>query len=247
MNPILPEALPHGNILPVIDDVFFVMGTNIILHDQVRIQSSRTMIIVRENDELSLINSIRLNEVSLKKLEALGHIKNVIRLGAFHGRDDAFYQQAYGAKLWASPRMEFSHGEVLDHDLSNEGLPISRSRTIEFKTTKFKEFLLLLEPSEKILIACDSIKNWQKKDQFFDDKTFEMMKIAGSIGPGKIDATWLQAMNPLKEEIRAIGDLAFTILLSAHGEPLKDQVKQIINSSIQDAEIGLEKINATSN
>lgn len=243
MNSVLPEALPHGNILNVVDDIYFVMGTNVIVHDGIRIQSSRTMTITRENGELTLVNSIRLNDAGLKELEKLGRIKNVIRLGAFHGRDDAFYQRAYGAKLWASPQMEFIHGEVLDHDLGSERLPISRSRIIEFDTTKFKEFLLLLERSGGILIACDSIKNWQKKDQFFDNITFEMMRTAGSIGAGKIDATWLQAMSPSKEGIKAIGDLAFTILLSAHGEPLKNRANQNINSSIRDAELFLEKMN----
>lgn len=235
-NSVLPKALPHGNILSVADDIFFVMGTNVIVHDGMRIQSSRTMTIIREHGELTLVNSIRLNDAGLKELEKLGHIKNVVRLGAFHGRDDAFYQQAYGAKLWASPLMEFIHSEVLDHDLGNERLPLSQSKIIEFKTTKFKEFLLLLERSGGVLIACDSIKNWQKKDRFFDDTTFEMMKTAGSIGAGKIDATWLQAMSPSKKEIKAIGDLAFTILLSAHGEPFKDQAKKIVDSSVQNAE-----------
>jgi hypothetical protein len=227
----LPDALPHQEIKKVIEDVYFVVGTNLVVHDGLRIQTSRTMTIIRENNDLTLINSIRLNEASLRDLEKLGKIKNVVRLGAFHGRDDAFYQKVYGAKLFALPQMDFSHGEVLDYDL-NQHLPLAHAKILAFKTTKFKEAVLLIKKSMPILIACDSIKNWQSKDQFFSDETYEMMKIAGSIGPAKIDKTWLQAMNPSKEEIKAIGDLDFSILISAHGLPLMNKAKEALLSSI---------------
>ncbi len=58
MNHDLPEALPHGHIEPVTDDVFYVMGTNVVDHANTRLQTSRTMTIIRDNGELTLINSI---------------------------------------------------------------------------------------------------------------------------------------------------------------------------------------------
>lgn len=36
-------------------------------------------------DELSLISAVRLDEGTLEKLEALGTIKNVVKIGHFHG------------------------------------------------------------------------------------------------------------------------------------------------------------------
>src|SRR5215467_3540180 len=67
----LPKALPHGNITKVVDDIFFVIGTNIVTHDSKNIQASRTMTIIRENKDLTLVNSIRLNEPGLRQLEKL--------------------------------------------------------------------------------------------------------------------------------------------------------------------------------
>ncbi len=230
----LPPALAHSEILPVVDDIFVVYGTNIVVHDGTSIEASRTMSIIRQNQELTLVNSIRLNDATLKKLEKLGRIKNVVRLGAFHGRDDAFYQTTYGAKLWAYPEMEFSRGEIVDYNLDKEA-PFAFSKVISFKSTKFKEALLLIEKSGGILISCDTIKNWQEKDPYFSDETFAMMKSSDSVGPAKIDATWLNAMQPSKEEIKALGDLNFSILITAHGPPLVNRAKESLAASIKEA------------
>lgn len=229
----LPNALAHGKIEKLIENVYFVLGTNIVMHDGRRIQTSRTMTIIKENETLTLINSIRLNDISLHDLEKLGKIKNIIRLGAFHGRDDAFYQKTYQAKLWAFSQMDFNHGEVLDYDLS-KSLPLSHAKIFIFKSTKFIEALLLIKKSASILVSCDSIKNWQMKDQYFSDETFEMIKTAGSCGPAKIDKTWLDAMHPSREELKAIGNLDFSILISAHGLPLIHNAKQTVLSSVDD-------------
>lgn len=169
-----------------------------------------------------------------------GHIVQVARLGAFHGKDDSFYQNVYKAKLWAFPQMDFSHGEKIDHNLSTEKAPISNAKIIEFKTTRFKEALLLINKSGGILISCDSIKNWQRKDSFFDDATFEIMKNTGSIGKANIDAIWLSAMRPSRQELKDISSLEFSILLSAHGEPLTDDAKNAVNASILKAITFLE-------
>lgn len=226
-------AWPHGEITQIFENVFMVTGTNIIHHDGERIQSSRNMVIVREDRALTLINTVRLSEDGLKALEYLGQVTNIIRIGAFHGRDDAFYQHRYHAKLWAFSTMEFSHGERLDFDLKEGRLLIANSELFTFRTTAFPEAVILLNIEGGILISCDSIKNWTKRDEYFDEETFELMKRLGSIGEAKIDATWLQAMNPSKDEIEKILKLKFKNLLSAHGEPLKNEAKLAVQHTIQ--------------
>lgn len=229
----LPAALPHGAIQALGDDVFYVIGSNVIVHDGMRIQASRTMTIIREHGELTLVNTMRLNDQGLRALEQLGRIKHVIRLGAFHGRDDAFYQQAYGATLWSFPEMERSHGEIVNRDLNQKQLPLGHARIIAFTSTTFKEAVLILKRRGGILISCDSIKNWQTQDAFFDDTTFAMMKTSGSIGTAVVDKTWLSAMNPSKSELSALADENFSILISAHGMPLTNEARTAVRKSIQ--------------
>lgn len=104
-----------------------------------------------------------------------------------------------------------------------------------FNSTQFKEGVLLVEESGGILISCDSIKNWQSKDKLFSDESFAMMQDSEAIGTATIDGTWLNAMKPSKEEIEALGDLNFSILITAHGPPLKKSAKAALNTSIQKA------------
>jgi hypothetical protein len=83
-------AWPHGELEEVLPDIFFVTGTNRTHHAGVDIQTSRGMVAVRQRDGLTLVNTVRLDDDGLRKLESLGPIAHVVRLGAFHGRDDPF-------------------------------------------------------------------------------------------------------------------------------------------------------------
>lgn len=226
-------AWPHGEVSEIFANIFMVTGTNIIIHDGRKIQSSRNMAIIRQNNELTIINSVRLSTNGLNMLEKLGLVKNIIRIGAFHGRDDAFYQQRYDAKLWAFASMDFSHGERLDFDLKENKLPILDSELFSFTSTNFPEALILININGGILLSCDSIKNWTIKDEYFDEETFALMKSSGSIGEANIDATWLSAMNPSTQELKKILDLNFVTLLSAHGEALKNRAKISVERSIK--------------
>jgi hypothetical protein len=225
-------AWPHGEIIQIFEDIFMVTGTNIIVHDGVRIQTSRNMLIVRQKRELTLINSVRLSDNGLESLEKLGHVKNIIRIGAFHGRDDAFYQSHYNAHFWSFSSLELSHGERIDFDLNKEKLPLENSQLFVFETTSYPEGIIILNIAGGVLISCDSIKNWTKKDKYFDKETFALMKSLGSIGEAQIDATWLQAMKPSREDFEKILCLSFEHLVSAHGEPLRNKAKNSVQDSI---------------
>jgi len=58
-----PGQLPHGKLEAVFTDVFVVTGQMQANFGQ-PVQFSRNMIVVREGDTLTLINSVRLDEVS---------------------------------------------------------------------------------------------------------------------------------------------------------------------------------------
>ncbi len=86
---------PHGDIETAFPNVYFVMGTSRPNFEGMTWQFSRNMTIVRDGDVLTLINAVRLNEDGLRALDQLGQVKNVVKLGSFHGIDDAFYVDRY--------------------------------------------------------------------------------------------------------------------------------------------------------
>lgn len=103
-----------------------------------------------------------------------------------------------------------------------------------FNSTKFKEALIHLDKYGGVLISCDSIKNWQSQDEYFDNATFASMMKAGSISRAKIDSTWVDAMGPSLEDLEKIKMLDISVLISAHGAPLLEKAKKAIINSIDD-------------
>ena len=108
--PDFPPLLPHGDIQQIFTDVFLVRGQIRIEAEQIS-EFSRNMIIIRQQDSLTLVNTVRLNDAGLAQLEALGTVQQIVKLGAFHGRDDAFYLDRYSVPLWAPAGMTYTRGE----------------------------------------------------------------------------------------------------------------------------------------
>jgi len=214
-------AWPHGEIRQIFDDIFFVSGTNKTTHDGIELQHSRNMIIVREKGKLFLINSIRLTDTGLIALEKLGQVDKVIRIGAFHGRDDAFYVNKYQAALWALPGMHDEHGCDIDVEFTEQGQqPFANCSLLIFATAKFPEALIYIKQHDGILLSCDSIKNWLSPDEYFSEQSAAAYQEQGFFGKATISKIWQQAMTVKASDFERLKQLSFRHLLSAHGEPL---------------------------
>src|SRR6478735_11956040 len=94
-----PPALAHGTLSEVLPNIFFVTGT-MRMPGPLPVTFSRNMSVVREGKRLILINSVRLDDEGLRALDALGTVTDVVRVAGYHGRDDPFYKERYGAKVW---------------------------------------------------------------------------------------------------------------------------------------------------
>ena len=230
-----PDQLPHGEIQELFPDVFYVMGQIRPDFGGNKMQFSRTMTVVRDGNTLTLLNTLRLDQQGLKRLEQLGSVKNIVKLGSFHGRDDAFYMDRYGAAMWALAAMEHGRGVVRDHAL-NDGQPgpCAGSTTFEFATSSTPEAVLVLERHGGILVSCDSLQNWTGPDEYFDEPTAEMMAKRGFFRSGNIGPGWRNAAKPDAGDFVRLQALEFRHLLSAHGAPLLDQAKPVISGTIKE-------------
>lgn len=227
--------MPHGELTRVFSDVYVVTGTSRPLWQGVSWQYSRNMIVVCENDALTLINTVRLDDAGLQALEDLGTIKNVVRLGAFHGMDDAFYVERYQAKLWALPGMTHECGLITTVELRPGGpMPFHGASLFVFETAKEPEGILLIDRDDGILVACDSLQNWCAPDRFFSPETAERMTALGFIRPANVGPGWREACDPRPEDFRRLLELPFRHLLSAHGEPLRDRARELLAATFRE-------------
>jgi hypothetical protein len=220
----LPPALPHGDLEEVFFDVFHVTGmmkTSLMNADW---QFSRNMVVVRDRGALTLINSIRLDDVGLTQLDRLGRVVNVVRIGSLHGRDDAFYKTHYGAELWALPGMTGDHGCTIDRELnSTKEMPFAGCSMLTFRTTKTPEGILHIDRAGGILVSCDSLQNWVAPDEFFSAETRQMMTEMGFFQRANFGPLWMRINEPQKQDFLCLlGKLSFRHVLCGHGEPLRD-------------------------
>ena len=224
----MPPAYPHGAIEELFDDVFFITGS-VVMAGPVPLRCSRNMTIVRQGKSLVLINSMRLSEDGLEALSKLGKVEHVIRLAGFHGMDDPFYKERFGARIWVvenqvyaakfdAPKTAADDGyfEPDEKMTDDTGLPIDGARLIRLDCN-VGEGILQLDREGGILISGDSLQNWQKTD-YFNWIGKVLMRMLGFIKPHNVGPGWLKYAKPDIGQIKALLDVEFEHLLPAHGQ-----------------------------
>lgn len=230
---VIHPVLPHRKLKQVFDNIWFVTGQVKMPIPIPPMKISRSMTVIRnpESNELTLVNSMRLYETELKELEKLGRITNVLRIAAFHGRDDLFYKDRYGAKVFAleghvytremmRPFPEQDKG-YLQADVwlnKNSEPPIKNTFLKWFPSCTKPEAILVIKDHGGVLVTGDSLQNTAKPSEFDNWASKIMMKRMGfqkayNVGPG-----WVQFAHPSLEDIRSIMDIDFDHVLPGHGE-----------------------------
>ncbi|WP_220718667.1 hypothetical protein [Agarivorans litoreus] len=239
----LSVALKHGDIKQLFDNIYFVTGT-VTMTKPLSMSFSRNMCIVKQGSQLVLINSVQLSPAGLSQLDMLGKVSDVIRLAAFHGMDDPFYKHHYGAKVWSvdapynSELSRVAKQENIyfepDHILSTQQtkLPINDAKYIEISSAEPKESLILLPQNKGVLIAGDSLQNWQTADSYFNFAGAVLMKMMGFLKAYNVGPGWLKMAKPEKNEIKSLLELDFEHVIPAHGSPVIKNAKQHFSGAI---------------
>ncbi len=233
--PDFTPRMPHGDLQEVFSGVYFVTGTSRPNFEGEQWQYSRNMTVIREGDALTLVNTVRLDEAGLAALDRLGEVKNVVKIGAFHGIDDAFYVDRYGAELWALPGMRHESGLPTTRELGPGSLPVGDASLFVFETSKMPEGLLLLDREGGILIACDSLQNWAEVDRFFSEESGAKMAAIGFIKAANIGPGWRRYAEPEARDFHRLLELPFRHFLGAHGAPLRGDAKERFAATIREA------------
>jgi hypothetical protein len=233
--PTFPEQLPHGEIQEIFPDVFFVKGQSKFEAQGNAVQFTRAMTIIRDSKQLTLVNSLRLSEEGLQALDYLGSVKNIVRIGANHGRDDAFYSDRYQAPVWALGGTQHDRPVTTEATLiaGSEG-PIKDASVVVFDSIPAPEAVLFLRRSGGIVISCDSLQNMIGPDEFFDAQSTEIMKKGGFFRSGNIGPAWRARLQPDVSDFERILALEFKHLLPSHGDPLLDDAHRVISQTVKD-------------
>lgn len=221
-RPFLPVR-PHGEIEEVFPDVFRVPGS--ISFGPMRF--SRNMTVIREDGGLVLVNSVRLDEAGLAALDALGPVSHILRIGGWHGADDAFYKDRYGCPATSVKGQRYFDGFVAekgntyfesDHQIDADSeLPVEGASLYVIHTTP-PEAILRIPAGGGTLITSDALQNWPRADDRFNLAGRVGMGLGGMVKPHTMMKPWADKYKPPPEEIAGILELDFDNVLPGHGE-----------------------------
>jgi len=233
------EFLPaqaHGAIEALGDDVWWVPGT---MRMNRWMGVSRNMVIVRSGDELTLLNPIRLNAATEQQLEELGSVRHLVRLGCFHGCDDAYLKQRFKAEFWCQADSRTYPKPPPDHVLADGSpLPFADAQLLVFKAVKRPECALLIRRGHGILVTCDSLQhytNWQRHSLI----ARLAMPLLGFSRRLLVGPLWLKFQTPaggsVRPDFERLLELDFDALISAHGVPLMQDAKTQARAAVERA------------
>ena len=229
------EAMPHGEIKEVFPDVFFVTGTMKTVLMGAHWHFSRNMTIVRDGTDLTLLNTVRLDDAGLAQLELLGTVKHIVKIEALHGLDDAFYKSRYGATLWAPADMPHANGLSTDKLLEPGGdMPFTGASVFIFEATKLPGCIVRIDREGGILVACDALQNWVGPDAFFSDESRKTMTEMGFFQSANIGPVWSMVNEPKAQDFVRLRELSFNHALCGHGVPLRDHAQEAFNKRFKE-------------
>ena len=239
-----PSPSPHGRFRELFDGVWFVRG-GIKMPMRVPMKIGRAMTVVRGNDGLVIFNSMRLSDEGLRELDALGDVRHVVRLAGFHGRDDGFYRDRYGATVYAIEGQRYFRGmdpkkqsvaSFMEPDVwldEESALPIPGARLKVIASCDPTEALCLIDREDGILITGDSLQNSPAPDEFFNFPAKLMMKRFGFFKPYNVGPGWLQFASPSADDVRSVLELDFEHVLPGHGDAVIGGAKEKYRPAIE--------------
>ncbi|WP_105168632.1 hypothetical protein [Pseudoalteromonas sp. T1lg23B] len=238
-------AFAHGQLQEVFENIWFVEGgwdMPLLLKPRI----SRSMTIVRNSDNtLTLINSMQLSEKGLKQLDALGTVKNVIRLASMHGADDGFYKARYNATIYALKDTQYTKGLRTDVENTHSyfepdvwldehtNLPLADAQLWVMNSPKLKEGCIILNRNNGILLAGDVLHNTPKPNIFTNLPAKIFMHLFRLAKPYNIGVGWWLMTRPSGNELRAILNLPFEHVLPIHGQPVIGNAKEKYTKAIE--------------
>lgn len=230
-----PPAYPHNDIQSLCPDVF-------LLHGSIRMgpgmRMNRNMIILKDGGDLTLINPVRMTDEGLEKLDALGDVKHIVRLGDFHGLDDAFYLDRYACEFWAQEGQGTYKTPTPTKQISSSARsPYPNSEFFIFESAAYPEAALLLN-DHQLLITTDSVQ-YHADWSYFTWFTKFAFKLLGFKAGVNVGPPWLKRVTPkngsMKDDFEKLLALDFDAIVAAHGthmtagakKALKDEVSRV--------------------
>ena len=216
------QILPFDPPEQIAEDLFVVKGC---IKPSPIARFTRNMAVVRDGEQLTLINPVRMDEAGLKQLDALGQVKHALRLGPFHGIDDGFYVDRYNAEFWSFTGQTTYTEPAIDHALEDGGvLPFGKAQLFGFNHMRETEGAILLQrDAGNVLLTCDGVQSYTTPPHTPHTNAFTrfVMPFIGFPKRTIVGPVWVKLLvtdkDGMHKEFERLLQWDFDQLLAAHG------------------------------
>jgi hypothetical protein len=222
-----------GTVERVFDDVWWAWGTT---RFGPGVTFPRNMTLVRADDGLVALQPVMMPDAEQAKIDALGKVTHVVRLGDFHGMDNQRYLDRYDAKHWSPKDATPLDGTRVDHELAPGGaLPLPDATLYAFDVAPFPEMVIHLRRHGGILLTCDSVQSWTPLPAGISTLGGVMARVMGFKGRACIGPGWRKQCEKgvsFGPKFRELLDLDFRHIIGAHGPPILDDAKDSLRAAV---------------
>ena len=229
-----PPAYAHDPPWEILPDALLVCGS---IRMGPGMVINRNMVVLREAGELTLINPIRLSAEGEAALEAFGQVRHAVRLGCYHGVDDPYTVERFGAQFWCQEGSDQYPAPPPDRILEEGGpLPLADAELFVFRETKLPESLLLWKRHGGLLVSCDSLQHWESSSGCSPLAKL-VTRAFGFLHPANIGPPWRRMMKKkggsLRPDFDRILELSFEHLVGAHGQFLRGGARDAFGATVR--------------
>jgi hypothetical protein len=225
---VVHKVLPHGDLVQVLENIWFATGQVKMPMLFPPLHMSRSMTVIRhpDRDELTIVNSMRLSDKGLRELDKIGKVTNVLRIAGFHCRDDAFYRERYGARIFALNGQVYTREMMkpptdarlgyLQPDVwlqPGDAPPVANASLKWFSSCRPVEAILVIPQDGGTLVAGDSLQHTPAATEYHNWASKIMMKKFDFFNPHNVGPGWVQFAKPTLADVRSIMDLEFANVL----------------------------------
>lgn len=228
-----PAAQPHGPIQEIAEGVYWVRGSARLGRG---LTIGRNMAIVRSGEELTLVSAVRLSDQGEAELARLGKVRHVVKIGAFHGMDDAYSVSRFQADHWTLPGVPPPPGVPRSRELRAGALPIDDADLFVFETTAHEEAALIVRRAGGILLSCDSVQSWPDTEGCSLPAKLVTRLLGFTSRPTQIGPPWRKRMTPpggsLRGDFERLAAMEWKHMVGGHGAPLRDTARSDLQATI---------------
>mmetsp|Transcript_28932 Transcript_28932/g.40927 ORF Transcript_28932/g.40927 Transcript_28932/m.40927 type:complete len:267 (-) Transcript_28932:58-858(-) len=248
----LPPQYQPKSITKISDDMLLLQATK--RSKRGGWKTSKNMIIVKRDQELSLINAIRLTPDGHQLLERMGTIRRVIRLSSQSGsHHDKYYNDTYGAIVWGTGNSP-SYKTPIHHIITPTTLlPITNAEIFMFQNTALEAFeaaIFVHNNSQHqtnnrggLLITSDALQD-QRHNQHTSRTVKTILKMHGFMESGVVvSPKWIRAVSPqqrsaklpLRDDFERLLRLDFDRLVGSAGAFVSSRAKEEVVLAVERA------------